>query len=273
MEFTGNYGFTMLTGNAVVQIGNAILANHAVDVDDLMPSWRMEESVADTAPSFFGNINKTNILTCHISTWEKFCHKADIHELFFSGGTHRGIVKLKQRHLDLVSDVLANYHDFGPVRPSWNDPENPDWCKYNGMMERLTWIDYWMRWAIANCETPAFSIHTISKMKKLSLADVVENTKDIPHQMRIHIPPTWINTSLGESFLFSQIVSVVWNVSTDINKAVRTASDTFKTTLQLSTGLKVDLYQSDRQQLLDARNIDIKLEVNDGYIDISRIKY
>lgn len=273
MQYTGNYEITMLTGNAIIQIGNAILANHNVDADDVMPSWRMEESLADTAPSIFGDNNKTNTITCCVSTWEKFCQKADIHELFFTNGTSRGIVKLKQRHLEIVSNALVTSRNSGLIRSSWNDPENPNWLKYNGVTERLTWIEYWMKWAIANCETPAVSIHTISKMKNLSLADVTVKKKDIPPQIRIHIPPTWINTSLGESFLFSQIVFIDWNVGIDIHKAVQTTADTFKTTLQLSTGLKIDLYQNDRQQLLDARNIDIKLERSDGYIDPSKIKY
>lgn len=91
--------------------------------------------------------------------------------------------------------------------------------------------------------------------------------------MRFHIPPTWITTSNGQSYLFSQVVFIDWNVGVEMHKATRIATDTFKTTLQLSTGLSIDLYDSDRQRLLDALNMDIKLEASDGYIDPLKIKF
>ena len=103
------------------------------------------------------------------------------------------------------------------------------------------------------------------------LEEVVISSKDSRSLGYLFDPPTWITTSNGQSYLFSQVVFIDWNVGINIGDAIK--YEKFKTILQLSTGLKLDLYESDRQQLLNARNIDIKLEANDGYIDIPRIKY
>jgi len=56
--------------------------------------------------------------------------------------------------VDRVESALFSYEKIKP--PGFN-PEGTteDTAQFDAVLARLIWLDYWIRWAFENCETPA----------------------------------------------------------------------------------------------------------------------
>lgn len=133
------------------------------------------------APLFPGDPTKrSNHRMPSYSGWERFCVKNGLHALFYGDPAplplgayarerhrglfhrHPGCAMLLPAHLELISAALARRRvKAGGRKPGWNP--NADWRgnphedddKYDGDLARLMWLEWWVRWALAECEIPA----------------------------------------------------------------------------------------------------------------------
>lgn len=98
------------------------------------------------------------------SAWSDFTKDAGLHDLFFEEDTglmsrHPGAFRLTNEHHQQVAAALDKWTTEHPdTTPGFMDY---DYRKhetigpsYDYMKARLVWLEWWMRWALANCETP-----------------------------------------------------------------------------------------------------------------------
>lgn len=64
--------------------------------------------------------------------------------------THSGCFMITQEHYQTVANALEEYQKHAKRPPGYDDFGNYDYDK-----ARLIWLEYWMKWALKNCETPA----------------------------------------------------------------------------------------------------------------------
>lgn len=150
-----NMGYTIRIGNAVPEFSK--------DYDELWAGWRVDPASHDCAPVFANDemTGNTNTRSPSYSGWHVFAEEVGLHDLFFKDydglmSSHPGCKMFTQQHLDEVQAALIKYQaktDLPAGFDEWGaDSENP---KHDGYLARLIWLEWWMRWALANCETPA----------------------------------------------------------------------------------------------------------------------
>lgn len=114
------------------------------------PSW-------DCKPDEFGAVDisgKTNGRHPGYSQMTGFCIEARLTNLFFEGdnalmGQHPGIVPLLPEHIEKITKARQDWEDNHPhAIPGWNEDEDP-------ILARLIWYEWWMKWAVKNCDHPA----------------------------------------------------------------------------------------------------------------------
>jgi hypothetical protein len=108
------------------------------------------------SPSFGEPTDFTNSRWPSYTAWAETMRTAGLHEAMFYGGTliggHPGVRLVTPELRDAVSNALAGLRARFPGRePAFDDTD--EGCA----MARLTWMDYWLRWALANCETPVIA--------------------------------------------------------------------------------------------------------------------
>lgn len=131
----------------------------------------------DDAPSFPGDEMTGNGNSRHpgYSQWADFCRAVGLHDLFFdkTGDVpglmveHPGCVVLRRSHGDAIHKSLAAWRTQCAGKVAGWDP-NADFMgkakpgttlapegHYDGNLARLVWLDWWVRWALAECKTPA----------------------------------------------------------------------------------------------------------------------
>ena len=147
-------------------IGNAILKEDKSDFPRLNSYWEVQPEFSENAPWFPGEIEQqSNIRSPSYSAWKQFCENTSLYEFFYDERGHLemghpGCVGITQPDVDIVSTALKHYkrykktglppgfEDFGACYE--NQPPN-----YDCDLARLIWLEWWMRWAFENCETPA----------------------------------------------------------------------------------------------------------------------
>ena len=139
-----------------IAIGNAV-PEFSKDDGYLHACWRVDETANEDAPNFPGDImtKNRNIRSPSYTGWSEFCEKVGLTELFFDRceglfRNHPGCVMITQEDYQIVADALEEYKKHAQRPPGYDDFGNYD---YN--LARLMWLDYWMKWALENCETPA----------------------------------------------------------------------------------------------------------------------
>jgi hypothetical protein len=139
-----------------IAIGNAV-PEFSKDYGELYACWKVVETENDYAPNFPGDhvTAKRNIRMPSYTGWSEFCDKVGLTELFFARPEglffqHPGCVMITQDHYQQVYDALKEYRKHAKRPPGYDDFGNLD---YN--LARLMWLEYWMKWALENCETPA----------------------------------------------------------------------------------------------------------------------
>jgi hypothetical protein len=160
-----------------IRIGNAQVEKHIESDGDMWAKWAIDGAEASDAPKFPNDTwtENTNHRAPGYGIWAQFTKDAGIHDLFFNEETglmrsHPGCVKLEQSHLAAVETARRVWEErasqAGKVLPpgftGWetrNDDTGewdiPDEGKYDHTLARLIWLEWWMRWALENCETPA----------------------------------------------------------------------------------------------------------------------
>lgn len=90
------------------------------------------------------------------SQWSDFCDEAGLEELFFAKHTglmsaHPGTFMLRREHHATVRRALDAWRAKHPTSTPGFGGE------YDPILARLMWLDFWMDWALTNCERPAIS--------------------------------------------------------------------------------------------------------------------
>ncbi len=160
-----------------ITIGNAVPV-HSKEYGELSARWCVEGVRLPDAPTFPNDdmTGDSNGRHPSYSGWAEFCREAggDINHLFYgsdpqAGGglleRHPGCVPLTQEHLDVVRAALARRRKSSSKEPGFaGEPiyeagkftgRFVDEDRYDGILARLIWLEFWMAWALANCETPA----------------------------------------------------------------------------------------------------------------------
>lgn len=95
----------------------------------------------DDAPAFGDRFDYCNELNVAYPAWKGFCKNVGLYELFYGDGkndclleNHPGCVPLTTRHQSKINEVFK---------------ENPTF-------ELLIWLNYWVNWAMENCDKPVF---------------------------------------------------------------------------------------------------------------------
>lgn len=165
-----------------ILIGNAELESEwsADDADEITAEWVVKIRGAEGAPAFPYDFQPgANIRSPGYSQWSEFCEATGLYMLFYGiavrddkqhyGGilsSHPGIVPLMPIMLAVVSEARAKWEAANPGAipgfdyvPMWMDrskTHTDDGVRgRDGILARLLWLEWWMTWALANCERPA----------------------------------------------------------------------------------------------------------------------
>jgi hypothetical protein len=109
------------------------------------------------APAFEGDDSgRTNVRRPSYGAWERFCGDTGLRELFFDRRVglmreHPGTTRLTRAHLATIRRALNAYRDAHPNATSTFVSGD----ERDHHLARLTWLEWWVDWALANCERPA----------------------------------------------------------------------------------------------------------------------
>lgn len=159
-------GYNLTIGNAVPEFSK--------DYGELSARWVVPFVKLPDAPTFPNDdltVNSNGRSPSYIG-WSDFCDEVGLKRLFYdeSDGLlrpHPGCKLLTVAHHTEVLAALQRRQTISARPPgfpgestynketqTWEPP--PDADKYDPQLARLLWLEWWMRWALANCETPAF---------------------------------------------------------------------------------------------------------------------
>lgn len=130
------------------------IGNMVPDPCDDIESFVVEDKILDTAPAFDGMYYPhQNKLGSSYSGWEEFCRRVGLYDFFYDyhGNLlveHPGTMVINKSHVDFVSTKLSS-HLVKSTQPQGFD----DW--YDSDLACLIWLEWWMKWALENCQNPA----------------------------------------------------------------------------------------------------------------------
>lgn len=163
-----------------ITIGNAMFESPAYGTKTYLDVVA-EGASTDDAPVFENDemTGNTNSRSPSYTVWSDFCREVGVFELFYGGGwdrdaranrpcsemfhreygllqNHPGFAAINQHDVDFVSVALDKYKTKHPeARPRFSDwGGNGGATEADANLARLIWLDYWMRWAVKNCERP-----------------------------------------------------------------------------------------------------------------------
>ncbi len=102
--------------------------------------------------------------------WTDFCKEAGLYDLFFAKYTglmssRPGCAPITKDHVLQVRTVLNKWRETVTKLPGFagfptynkesDSFETPDENIYDHIYARLIWLEFWMAWAVENCEHPA----------------------------------------------------------------------------------------------------------------------
>lgn len=124
-----------------IYIGNAEIA--PIESNSTVYSCVVKEIFLDDAPTL---TNKSNVLLVGYWHWEDFCKEVGLEEFFFLPGKGLMVntwdaVILKKSHLETIQQTLVRWKE------KHHEPNTTQYI--------LIWLEFWVRWALENCERPA----------------------------------------------------------------------------------------------------------------------
>ena len=134
-----------------IRVGNAVLAD--MDVERV----HVKQTRHNDAPAFPGDYSeRINERMPSYSTWVCLANQTGLKRFFFdekSGllSQHPGCAVLQPRHLHEVQSAIERFRARFPEATPRFDVSTED-----AHLARLLWLEWWMAWALANCELPAF---------------------------------------------------------------------------------------------------------------------
>jgi hypothetical protein len=134
----------------------------------------------ENAPDHCKYTGKGNSRSPSYTAWSVFCEEAKISELFYGQGwssefrqylncgedfhrevpllrDHPGAQPITQKDLNYIQYKLKNYQETNPnAVPGFWEEYNVDNGK-DPVLARLIWLEFWMNWALENCERPVIA--------------------------------------------------------------------------------------------------------------------
>ncbi|WP_273430552.1 hypothetical protein [Chitinibacter tainanensis] len=109
------------------------------------------------SPAFGEPTDSTNERWPSYCAWSDFLKDVELYDVFYSDnhliGGHPGIRLVTKDLQKIVSQRLIDFKTKHPELKPIFDEEN----KHAGSLCRLIWLDYWIEWALINCETPVIA--------------------------------------------------------------------------------------------------------------------
>lgn len=149
-------GYTFKVGNAVPKFSKD-------DFPYLSAGWEVEPATSDDAPTFPGDEMTGNGNSRHpsYSVWSDFCRSVGLYDLFYDErgnlhAGHPGCIGIDTEFAATVRAARLHYASKATLQPGfeaewgYSGPANFDYH-----LARLLWLDWWVHWALENCETPA----------------------------------------------------------------------------------------------------------------------
>jgi hypothetical protein len=134
-----------------IRIGNAVVADENVE------RVHVKQAHHEDAPAFPGDYaEQINERMPSYGQWESLANEAGLKSLFFD--KQRGLLTqnpacavLERAHLHEVQSAIERFRARFPEATPRFDMSTED-----AHLARLLWLEWWMEWALANCELPAF---------------------------------------------------------------------------------------------------------------------
>lgn len=146
-----------------IRIGNAT-PWHEKGEEGLRAGWRVEGVKRDDSPAFGEPTDFENQRWPSYTGWHDSMRALGLHDLFYKNyeglmSEHPGCFPFTAGQVAMVKAAVQRRRETNGGRP----PGFWDWSIEKGEIDngndpdlaRGLWLEYWMEWAIANCETPA----------------------------------------------------------------------------------------------------------------------
>lgn len=144
-----------------IRIGNAV-PFHSKEYGELYAKWTVQRDSHAFAPTFLNDemTGSSNCRSPSYGAWAEFSRKMGLYDFFYDDTEgllrqHPGCQMITQEHLDQVQAALIRYQGSTDKKPGFYGWDDLDTGEYDGHLARIIWLEWWMRWALANCETPA----------------------------------------------------------------------------------------------------------------------
>lgn len=153
------------------RIGNAV---PKFDKEDgyLYAAWEVEPATSKDAPNFPNDdmTGQSNERSPSYSAWGDFCKATGLWDLFYDAyghlnAGHPGCELITEEGLSKVRAARERWEECATKPPGFSgfptynqinkSVFTPDEGKYDHQLARLIWLEWWMEWALKNCETPA----------------------------------------------------------------------------------------------------------------------
>jgi hypothetical protein len=149
----------------VLTVGNAVLTDKWLPVLERNdPHWVVEDVHHENAPNFNVGDDRCNSRAPSSSVWSEFCREVGLYELFYNEsegllrGDWPGVNPLQAAHLDKIQWALdKRRRTNGGAQPGFDEPNSRSNFRHavDPQLARLVWLEYWVRWALTNCERPS----------------------------------------------------------------------------------------------------------------------
>jgi len=148
-------GYTFTIGNASPNFDKSCFP-------ELYACWKVEGAESPDAPLFPNDemTGQTSMRSPSYSVWDDFCRMTGIYSLFFDErghlhAGHPGAIGLTAEFSAAVSTALCNWQAKATLPAGFEGYDYNGPPRYDPILARLIWLDFWVKWAISNCETPA----------------------------------------------------------------------------------------------------------------------
>ncbi len=144
--------------------------NHEDGIDCSCISFGAKGEKHDNAPAFNEPTDFTNQRWPSYGVWSDCLRDAGMYDLFFCDGGHLigghpGVRLLtKEFYEEFTKRKIAFEAKYPHVEATYGERDTKDIFhedlsnpKCNNVYCRIVWMDYWINWAIENCETPVFA--------------------------------------------------------------------------------------------------------------------